>query len=263
MTKRLISVALLLDNPSLSEWQRQSLEALRAAENFDVSVDLVLVNRVKTESTMRERVKQFIHEMSLWKLYTAYRLLIASDPWYEHSTSLDDLDWLSSASRQQVEPNPAEPFGNELPTQAVERLTETDVAIRFGFGVLRGEALTAPAHGVLSYHHGDLSAYRGRPAGFYEFLHGEETAGITVQRLTEELDNGMVAAATEVDIAGAHSWREVKSRLFAASPDLLPVAVENCIEESLSTPDSLGPLYRLPSNQQLLQYLVERIRCQL
>lgn len=134
---------------------------------------------------------------------------------------------------------------------------EADVAVQFGFGILKGDALTAPEHGVLSYHHGDLTAYRGRPPGFYEFLHRKSTEGVTVQQLTESLDAGAIAASTTVDIEDAISWREVKSRLFAASPELLSRAVDNLIEGSIRTPESLGDLYTTPSNTQTLAYIWE------
>ena len=53
---------------------------------------------------------------------------------------------------------------------------------------------------ILSYHHGDPSSYRGRPAGFYEIFNGEKTTGIIVQRLSNELDAGVILAFAESKI---------------------------------------------------------------
>jgi methionyl-tRNA formyltransferase len=153
---------------------------------------------------------------------------ITGDPWYDQHVALDTL----LEPRTQVvscRPEQASDFGNELPAHAVEELTEVDIAVRFDFGILKSDALTAPTHGILSYHHGDLSSYRGQPAGFYELIHGRPTAGVTVQRLINDLDGG-VLAETYCDIKDAKSLREVHNRQFAASPPLLTEAVKRTLQ---------------------------------
>ena len=67
-----------------------------------------------------------------------------------------------------------------------------DVALRFGFRILRGEVLTVATHGVWSFHHGDNRVHRGGPAGFWEVMRGEHVTGSILQRLTPELDAGQV-----------------------------------------------------------------------
>jgi methionyl-tRNA formyltransferase len=177
-------------------------------------------------------------------------------------TPVSELSGFEDAEIIECAPVPADGLGNELPQSATDRLSEVDVAVRFGFGILKGDALTAPQYGILSYHHGDLTEYRGRPAGFHEFIHQEPTAGVTVQRLNESLDGGAVAAFEAVDIGDVTSWSEVLSRLYRVSPDLLPIAVQNCVENAttLSEPESVGDLYTMPSNLQTLKYIFERVR---
>ena len=69
---------------------------------------------------------------------------------------------------------------------------DLDVALRFGFRILKGRVLDIARHGVWSYHHGDSSVNRGGPAGFWEVMKGEFVTGSMLQILTEELDNGRV-----------------------------------------------------------------------
>ncbi len=67
-----------------------------------------------------------------------------------------------------------------------------DILIRGGTGILRGEILNAARLGVLSFHHGDNTAYRGWPAGFWEVYDRNPKTGFVIQQLTEELDGGHV-----------------------------------------------------------------------
>src|SRR5687767_3719256 len=72
------------------------------------------------------------------------------------------------------------------------RSHDLDVALRFGFRILRGGALEIARHGVWSYHHGDGLVNRGGPPGFWEVMLGEPLTGSMLQVLTEELDGGRV-----------------------------------------------------------------------
>ncbi len=67
-----------------------------------------------------------------------------------------------------------------------------DVLVRLGFRVLRGAILTVARHGVWSYHHGDYRVNRGGPAGFWEAMESWPETGTVLQRLTEDLDGGVI-----------------------------------------------------------------------
>lgn len=69
---------------------------------------------------------------------------------------------------------------------------DLDVALRFGFRILRGRALGIARYGVWSYHHGDNRVNRGGPAGFWEVVEQNPVTGSILQVLTEELDAGHV-----------------------------------------------------------------------
>jgi hypothetical protein len=69
---------------------------------------------------------------------------------------------------------------------------DVDVAVRFGFRILKGRSLEIAKHGVWSYHHGSDLTNRGGPAGFWETMEGQPVTGSILQVLNEELDNGRV-----------------------------------------------------------------------
>ena len=134
----------------------------------------------------------------------------------------------------------------EFPESAVDALTESDVAFHWGIGILSGDVLSAPKHGVWGVHQGNIRKYRGGPPGFWEFFHGDERAGVTLQQYTEELDAGRIVAERTVDIGDAHTWRSVRRRLCAASSELLADGLGHLNEGPLDveSPDRLGPVYR-------------------
>ena len=78
---------------------------------------------------------------------------------------------------------------------------ELDVALRFGFRIIRGRALEIARYGVWSYHHADNRVNRGGPAGFWEVFERAPTTGSLLQVLNEDLDNGTVIyrSATSTD----------------------------------------------------------------
>ena len=76
---------------------------------------------------------------------------------------------------------------------------KVNLVIKFGMNLLKVDQKLNSVP-FLSFHHGNPSKYRGRPAGFYEILNGEKTVGIIVQELTNKLDAGKVLAFAESKI---------------------------------------------------------------
>jgi hypothetical protein len=69
---------------------------------------------------------------------------------------------------------------------------DLDVVLRFGFNIIRGEILTCARYGVWSFHHGDITEYRGGPAHFWEVYERNPISGVILQVLTETLYSGDV-----------------------------------------------------------------------
>jgi len=257
-------IALLLDDQSLLEWERQAVAQVLKADEFDAKISLVLTNQKNTTPSTRDRIHTFIREISLWKMLVAARIArrsVNNPPWYRASTSIENVIDSDDVMVRSVRPNSAFGIGNELPEEAVSLVSSTDVAIRFGFGILKGDVLDAPTHGVLSYHHGDMTKYRGRPAGFYEFINEEGHVNVTVQRLSEKLDAGEIAATGRTNIKDCKSLNEVREQLFGISPPILSQAISHLISnDELDTPDTLGPVYSTPTVSQVIAYMYQRMK---
>ncbi|WP_418286667.1 hypothetical protein [Halorubrum sp. DTA46] len=116
--------------------------------------------------------------------------------------------------------------------------------------------------GVLSYHHGDPREYRGGPAGFWEYMHGADTAGTIVQTLTDELDAGIVQSYRDVDLSGCETWGDIRRELYTGSVEQLAEAVERVRDEANEPTviEDLGPMYHPPDARELLAYGRTRFR---
>jgi hypothetical protein len=100
------------------------------------------------------------------------------------------------------------------------RALEPDVAVRFGFRILRGPVLGIPRHGVWSFHHDDNHVIRGGPPGLWEVLLGLPDTGAVLQRLSEDLDAGETIARTWT-ATNSVSVNQTRVALYRAAAPLL------------------------------------------
>lgn len=138
--------------------------------------------------------------------------------------------------------------------------------IHYGVGILKGDILHKPTHCVIGFHHGDIRYHRGAQAGFWEFIRDEPTAGVTLQQYTSELDSGRIVCLKQVDIREAHSWGEVRNRMYAASEPMIAEAITKLSDPDFSPetvpPDDLGEMHYSSDVTWLvrLQWLFAEIR---
>ena len=107
---------------------------------------------------------------------------------------------------------------------------------------------------VLSFHHGNPSKYRGRPAGFYEILNGEKKSGVIVQKLNNELDAGTVYAFAESKVFN-YSYKKTAHNFYSISKYLLRIAINNLKNDSQIEISKDGKNHHLPSNLIVLMFV--------
>lgn len=255
-----IRVCLLADGWQVTEWQRRALEHLFA--ETDARLTTVVNNTVERDRSRLDLLERAV-ELREWTVAAALlKLSGEASPW-TRSVALDCPPFVADADRIDCEPETVEGWKRRLPASAEERVTDrADVAVRFGFGFLVGDLLTDLDHGVLSYHHGDIREYRGQPAGCWEYIHGRESVGITLQRITETLDAGEVVAETSIPIDDAHTYGEVRDRLYGHSTDLLTEGVRTLRspDDEPVTVDSLGDRYTFPRGTDALRFVAKELR---
>lgn len=241
-----LKVGLLLGTETIPEWFVRAIETAAGSDNVEISLILRVERRDASDDvsllTDVRRKKSWTIVAGLQKISDA----VFGSPWYGTPRDVETIPCLEGVPERETTAEPTGKYGCALSADAVEAIrSEVDVAVHFGVGILRGEILEAPTLGVIGFHHGDLRFYRGGPPGFWEFVHGRSTTGVTVQRFTETLDGGEILAFESVAIDDAESWREVRCRQCRSSEPLLATALQNLRDPEFSpgTPDELGPVY--------------------
>jgi folate-dependent phosphoribosylglycinamide formyltransferase PurN len=140
------------------------------------------------------------------------------------------------------------------------RSLEPDLGLVYGSPILKPELFEAPALGTLGIHHGKMPEYRGKKTTFWAMYRGEETAGVTIQRIGKGLDTGAIVQQGAVPI-GRRSHGRVWDDVEALGVDLYVDAVVD-IKHGAATcvrpTGRKGKLYRDPKLKHLLRFYRRR-----
>jgi len=191
-----LKVGLLIDSFVQPAWVAAMIDDIVSSDVATVS--LVVRNAEPAHAppprTLGNRMRQWVRNRHLL-LHALYERLDArkfgdvNDP----LENIDVTDRLRGVPTIDVIPRQTK-FSDYFEDADVERIREhdLDVALRLGFRILRGKALSIAKYGVWSYHHGDNLVNRGGPPGFWEVMEQQATTGSVLQILSEELDAGRV-----------------------------------------------------------------------
>lgn len=248
----------LLVEPQLQAWYIEAIEKM--VSETDIDIPLVIVNRgsrtdeKKSDGLPLKYINTFIETLRSERAWTlvhierhlAWKLGGPSLRWRNmRTTSVESVDCLSNSEIITCDPVPDGGPWVKLPDSVVSRVaTEADIAIRSGFGLIRGKILTTPEYGVLSFHPADIRKYRGLSTSL-AYVNGDQELGITLQRLNESIDSGEIIAFETVDISDAHSLDNVYGRMKEAQKPMLITGIQNLKDPKFSPtiPESL-PEYR-------------------
>ena len=230
-----MKIALLIDGSSVARWQAEGIE--RLGRQFD----LLVYNCTNARPAPR-RLRHFAYYAL--NLISIRSRITGRMPFPPHLTSR----WIDFECDQ-------DGAWQSLPAAVVDGIaSERPIAIvKFGMGLLRVPDASRLSVPILSYHHGDPRAYRGRPAGFYETLHGREVLGQVVQILSDRLDAGRVVAFAETRIH-SHSYRATMRDAYAVSPLILQRAIRAAAEGQSLDLVPEGSNYRLPGLGSVLRF---------
>ncbi len=258
----------VLTEPFLYEWQVRALERVQANPAFELS--LVVRNASNDEYEAEswntatgigpKEVQEFLEVFRTEKAWTfvlagrTIARLLGDEFQLWHRHSLENVDVLSGVDQINCDPI-ADDNWNELPADVVSTVADRcDVVVRFGFGLIKGDILTAPEHGVVSFHPADIRRYRGMgpPVIFHD---GRTRAGSTLQRLTDSIDAGEIVAYEEVSIADCYTLWDVFDRLAILQIKLLSTGLTT-LQDPTVEPDTvpqaeLGPFYARAQRRRL------------
>lgn len=226
--------ALLVDDLYLSKWQSDAIEAANDL------IEIVVVLNCQNTKIKKQYLKNFMYYI-LNVLALKNQLTRKSEVMFSNAAIIDFESIYKGAWQS-------------LPGKIYKELEDrnVDVVIKFGMNLLHldeGKSLTP----ILSYHHGDPSKYRGRPAGFYEILNGEKTTGIIVQALSNKLDAGEIFAFAESKVVN-FSYKKTAINFYSNSQPLLRKAIINLSCNSPVARGVDGTNYSLPSNVKVTSF---------
>lgn len=99
-----------------------------------------------------------------------------------------------------------------------------DLGLIYGSPILKPALFEIPTFGTLGIHHGKVPEYRGKKTTFWAIYNGEETAGVTIQKVNAGLDTGEIVKQGEVPI-GHRSQGAIWNELEALGLDLYIQAI--------------------------------------
>jgi len=236
-----LRAGIILDNLSIKKWQREAL-----ASCLDL-VDIELILNCRNTNLRRAYGKHFAYYViNLLCLKTDLTRSMAFLP-----NNSNVISFYSEYSKG----------WQKIPDELVNEINakNIDLVIKFGMNLLIIPENLKSRFGVLSYHHGDPTKYRGRPAGFYEILNNEDRVGIIVQRLSNKLDGGDIYVKAFSKI-WHHSYKKTAVNFYKNSIPLLRKAILSALNGEIESNSASGKIHTLPTNSQSLYFLFSLLK---
>lgn len=256
------TVCVLLEDDFLPAYRATALREL--VDRTAVEIPLVIIN--DESRRFRDRsIRYLLGRSRNWGAWlpvwagTELSRAIRGPPSYDEPRHFSTVDALANANVVRCSPDRESEIWRSIPDPVVDRIAdETDVVVRFGFGLLTGRILDAPDCGVLSFHFGDIRKYRGRIGPLWEYIGGEGSVGVTLQQLTDQIDGGRIVAIDHVPVHSHDTYGAIKRRQRTSVMSELLIdglANLNSPEFEPTVPDSLGTYRSAPSVRETLAFL--------
>lgn len=232
----MLQAAIIVDNMSVAKWQMKALES--ALDQIEVKLVLSCTNT----APKRDYVKNILYYiLNYFTLRNGQTKRIYLNMFAEKTVSFESIyegNW------------------QKIPSKILGHLAihNIDVVIKFGMNLLRVDEELIK-HKTLSFHHGDPSCFRGRPAGFYEILSESSSVGIIVQEISNEIDSGRVWALAKSKVH-KNSYRKTAISFYRNSEHLLRKAIINLQNDNPIEIASDGVIYSLPGNGLVMKFLL-------
>lgn len=258
----------VLAEPYLTDYQVDSL--VHAVEETGIDVPLVIVNGSSGDGYDPDQVAEAVNNTISFSTLKLFADVFDRERWWSFviaERKLAEELGLSNTSENRIHVNEVPVFDDaalryvepirdgswsRLPEEHVEEIaTEADVVVRYGFGLIEGDILTAPRDGVLSFHPADIRRYRGLgPPQAY--VDGCTTVGVTLQRLSDGIDDGEIIAIERQDVSDCRTLWDIYDRLREVQRRLLATGILNLRDSGFEPlrPDSLGEYYSITERRE-------------
>ena len=195
-----LKIGLLLDDLNVDAWVFKLVENLNYSNFAEINL-IVLNDNTKMPQMNKSIISKFVNNKGrIGYLFVRKLLEEVYSRLIERTTYLKNAEdsvclapILSNVPTIKIQTNRTDYSDYFSPHDVTAiKAAESDILFRVGFGILRGDILSAARYGVWSFHHGDNTINRGGPAGFWESMESWPETGSVLQILTEDLDNGLI-----------------------------------------------------------------------
>ena len=259
-TRLPLRVGLLIDSFVQRKWIHQVIDEIQRSG----IAEFVLIIKNEAHNEPQGRLKSYWRNRK-YLLYTLYgkideaRVKVSPDAFAP--TDLREL--LDNCPVLEVVPE-MKAYSDWFPKDKIDEIRQydLDVALCFGFRILKGDALKIARHGIWSYHHGDQLVNRGGPAGFWEVMDCIPVTGSVLQILTEDLDNGPVIYRSWSPTSDRFSVKANRNNLYWKSSAFVLRKLRDlaaghpiCTDENHLYRPYSNRLYRMPTNGEMFPRL--------
>lgn len=255
MDARPLRFGILCDGPSIQAYQARAVERLLALPGVELA--LVVINADPPRPPPRRGLKRFLRGKGM--AFTLYHRAFLGAR-VESGRPVDMGPVFAGVPTLRVPVVRKGKFSEYFREEdvAAVRSHGLDFLLRCGFGIIRGEILSAARLGVWSFHHGDEEKYRGGPPCFWEIYRGEPVTGAILQRLTDRLDGGVVLQKGFFRTVG-HSYARSLDAVKFGSADwparvVADLRAGNAAYLEAPPSRSEAPIYRRPTDAQTLRF---------
>ena len=257
----------MTNGKSVPSWAFRMLEEIQRSDRCEFV--LHIVNGSKSSSSGAGKFWTQRKQLLLYAYEVLDKRLFGNSP--DAFGSRDSYELLGGIAKLEVKPT-RKKFTDRFEEADIESIGNyrPDVLIRLGFRILTGEILTVAPQGIWSYHHADNRINRGGPAGFWEFFLNQPYTGVTLQKLTEALDDGVILDRSNTS-TNRFSYCRNRNGLYWRSVMMLPRKLEqlalqgpkrfwnNAKENNVALSVYSAPLYRAPNNWKFFKLLVRKV----
>ncbi|NEW60684.1 hypothetical protein GSY74_05250, partial [Sulfurovum sp. bin170] len=237
-----MNIGILVSNGDLSHFRVETLKPILEDDSFNIK--LAIVDDRERKSFKQKIIKNFKRGRGGYMLVMAFQKLLSRRTTDETTMGIENYcesNGIDLIKRQNI---------YEKESIDIIKGYKLDVLLLVGgYGIIKEPLLTLTPNGILSYHHGDMSKYRGMPPVFWELYNGEKEVGITLQKLSVGLDSGLPIEVRSVSVDSGDTLHSLEKKVYKESEDMMYKALYKISDGTYipKTLERLGTVYTLPN----------------